>query len=394
MRKLRVNALRRLLDRFIVSRRREQIEPHIHGSNLEAELLPLVDALSIRFHPDRRFVGVVARRLREADVVAGRTRIRSISYRPARPLLVLCSILILAASAGVASWAVLSRYEAHPVHAEVLASAYDGLLSQQSVRYSVQGEVSHGMCSLGFNVPLTKEELEGLELDKRPADGTGTVVRCLPGKQSFEEQGVYDLAHREFYAKMKPISIGEGGFGRDVETLLMKLLERRYVQGRLYVREGDGPWQVQNTSVRWTPFDVEGVGGIPSGGLGALKKRYDQVEELRDTTLDGVSVKHYRAVREDASSGILETVEVWVGKEDGLPRRALIQVEEPYSPMEMMFRHIDFDDPESEYYQFRDDPVVIRGELPSRRVVRWTYTFSDFNTTVHIEPPRLEIQGE
>ena len=125
-----------------------------------------------------------------------------------------------------------------------------------------------------------------------------------------------------------------------------------------------------------------------------MAEKYDILEALPDTELNGVPVRHYRAVRTHTDQLTTETAEVWVGMNDGRPRQAVIQMREPFSPERLLAPLLEnarrgFEDPGTPYYRYKDLPVVTRGVFPSEKVVTWTYTFDAFNRPVEIVPPMV-----
>ena len=120
-----------------------------------------------------------------------------------------------------------------------------------------------------------------------------------------------------------------------------------------------------------------------------MRDQYTSVEELPDETLDGIEVRHIRASKASGAEGTSETVEVWIGIEDGLPRKAVIERREAFDLM--AFIRSSLSDPEvaMELAEYADDPIVFRGEgdIPDHRAWQWTFTFHSFNDPVEIEPP-------
>jgi hypothetical protein len=276
---------------------------------------------------------------------------------------------------------------------KVFAAAYDALLSVHTVSYTVETEINRGICGVGFNVQLTEEEWNSVPPDERRQDRRGIVVSCPPGQQHYIEEGVYDMDRQAFHATMRaaPDDTGAsplpGFFG----------LERVYVDGRLYIREGDGAWREQPTSARWVPFSTADIGGVPSGGLDALKQTYDDVEDLGTDKLGGVEVRVFKASK-TLALGFPQEVQVWVGTRDGLPRKAVLQITQPPSStiqeivdhlLERLRNDPEYTEPGGFGYQYKDDPIVVRGDDPTEKTMRWTYTFDRYNEPVDIQAPEV-----
>jgi hypothetical protein len=117
------------------------------------------------------------------------------------------------------------------------------------------------------------------------------------------------------------------------------------------------------------------------------------VEDLGIEKLEGVEVQLFKASRIQPGSGISEQVLVWVGTRDGLPKKAMIEALQPESPirgvLEMLERNPEFTNPGGAFYQYRDDPIVVRGDEPTHKTIQWTYTFDKHNEPVPIMAPDL-----
>lgn len=129
-------------------------------------------------------------------------------------------------------------------------------------------------------------------------------------------------------------------------------------------------------------------------GLGGLRH---VVRDFRDAVdhgtedLDGVAVRHYAASKSMPGSSYSEEIEVWVGVDDGLPRRAILKTYlegSNYFENSVKARAIaTSNDPDSEYY---GHPVVTRGTEPDP--TSWAeleYRFFDFGEPLEIEAPPL-----
>jgi hypothetical protein len=362
---------------------------HPEPEEPDVEYPSLLEALTITFPPSPAFVSDLEMRIRAAyprAVVPSRKEHRRLS----RLGLAFASTFIIAATGLLVVWALgllspVQRIQFVPE--KVFAAAYDALLSVDTVSYDVDIEVSHGVCGARFDAPLTEEELESLDPSQRPADGMGTIISCGSGPQRFAEFGEYDLENKAFHSLTQ-------GFYSDSDTSADQLtwsMERTYIDGRLYTREVTGEWVEQSASALWVPFSAADIGGIPSDGLDALRQTYDNVEDLGIERLDGVEVRVFKASRTQSLSGISEGVTVWVGTRDGLPRKAVLEASQPESPvsdvLDMLHKNPELMNPGGAFYEFKNDPVVIRGDQPTHKTIQWTYTFDRFNEPVEIQAP-------
>ena len=363
----------------------------------DPQFTALVNALSQEITPPAAFVATLEQRLRLANTGSVQSRNERSDTQPHMPYrqvlrgsLVGVSAVILAIVLITAPWRHASRSSSGVVVAAALKTAYSNLLATDYVRYEVEGHSNIGNCGRGFNVPLTPEEQAALVADGS-TENIGTVLSCDLGLDAFTERGAYDLVNNRYQAlrlnAAEPFFTGPDGFAFPAKTV-----ERVHVNGQLFLRENGGSWRVELTTSLFLPFVLEGRIAIPDGRLDTLSAQYDSVEQLEDTETGGVLVRHYRASRSLPDGLATEVSEIWVGKEDGLPRRVVIQLREPFSLEE----HLDLIgleqqmmDPASEMYEYRDDPIVVRGPRPEERVVQWTYNFSEFDVPVEIETPEI-----
>lgn len=358
------------------------------GPALPTDLATVAELLTVTFRPHADFVRALETRLLELPAPGRARRPRPLDL-PSRVLTpsILRRTAIIAALVAVTVIAVivLSRNQPGPTvaNANVLADAAAKLLNLHTVRYRTLTEVSHGICYSGFNVPLTEADKAVLVArGEQPVD-RGILYGCYEGPQIHLEEGVYDLDNQAFSATMRLVE-GETGI-RSVEGPgPYDPTYRLYVDSRLYSKQEGGDWRIQPTRNRWAPFTFDGFAQVPVGNLDALKAAYDEVLKLGEEKIDGVRVAHYRASRTSRAGP--ETVEAWIGIEDGLPRRAVVTVETKNSEEQhLKFITDRLADPANEKY--RNDPIIRRGEWPSKGTITYTYTFSDFNEPVEIEVP-------
>lgn len=117
-----------------------------------------------------------------------------------------------------------------------------------------------------------------------------------------------------------------------------------------------------------------------------MRSQYNNVEIVGTEELEGVDVLHYRAKREGPYG--IEVIEAWIGVEDGLPRKAIVNtvMKMPESQFVDQFKESTPLDPISGR-DYLADPIIRRGEWPEKRIITYTYIFRDFNEAVEIPRP-------
>ena len=302
----------------------------------------------------------------------------------------MATAVIVAVLLVLAPWDRGNEPGAHTVAADTLNTSYSNLLAADSVRFEVVGSSNIGICGTGFNVPLTPEEQAGLRAQGTEAT-VGILITCGLGSNEFTEIGAYDFLQSRYQVVRSnlgdPFAIASDG-----TTFPPRTIERIFSDGQVFVKEDGAPWRLEITTSLFTPFVLEGRIAIPDGRLDVLTTQYDSVEWLDDGEIGDTAVTHYRASRVLPDGKATETSEVWIGKNDGLPRRVVIQLREPFSlEAEVGLANLEdrLADPSSDVYKFRDDPIFVRGPQPDERVVTWTYTFTEFNAPVDISPPTV-----
>jgi hypothetical protein len=145
---------------------------------------------------------------------------------------------------------------------------------------------------------------------------------CLgPGHRHVEERGVYDLRTESFQAESR--STGQAIFPVSPEDVDRYQSERIYVDGKLFARQANGAWRWIPTDYVWRPYVFEGGGGeAPIGDIEQMMASYGDIEIIGPEEMNGVVTTHYRGKRKNFLG--VETVDAWIGVDDGLPYRVEI----------------------------------------------------------------------
>jgi hypothetical protein len=109
------------------------------------------------------------------------------------------------------------------------------------------------------------------------------------------------------------------------------LLETIVIGSTVYTKVGKEDWKVVNTPVPKQQFDPQNFMNslLSSPNLKFIGKN------LGKTTVDNVSTIVYEITEDAANSADRETVLIWIGEADQLPRK--IKVSKPNSPMQVTF---------------------------------------------------------
>jgi hypothetical protein len=216
------------------------------------------------------------------------------------------------------------------------------------------------------------------------------VYGCLGDRKHVEERGVYNLRSESFQAESK--STGQAIFPVNPEDRDHYQSERIWVDETLYARAASGIWRKIPTNYVWRPFVFESGsrGDVPIGDIGHMMASYEEIEIIGAGPMDGVEAVHYRGQRENPMG--VETIDAWIGADDGLPRRVEIvmvsgdhdegwQPTMPWSGLETI--------PKSEWLGVGvTPPTASRSPLrPGQVLYTYTYEFSDFNEPVSIVAP-------
>ncbi len=224
------------------------------------------------------------------------------------------------------------------------ASAFDGVRELDTVRVVMEGHQTGGVSSHRF----TNLGILDIEITEHyfPADWDafkeqteeecmvqdGDYRRCIIRKRGTGEKvgeiatgfltkttiegnvALPDKVHYWMTLEADRTVSMSGGIWPTIESV--------YVDGKTWSKTGSywhtsGPdgslLPLEFALFRWDLLDVP---GRESRGL---LERYDTVERLEDTELDGLLVEGFLARSVDGG----ETIEVWVGKEDGLVRKVV-----------------------------------------------------------------------
>ncbi|MEX0761306.1 MAG: hypothetical protein WD208_09080 [Dehalococcoidia bacterium] len=359
------------------------------NESLPEDLVQTVDMLAAVHKPTLFFVEALGQRLENLHVEYEQKSPNPVRilWRPSWALRGVGVLVLMAVAVTLAMLPLVMDNEGPDVvSADVITESVEALLGLNTVRYEAQTSINHGTCFSGFNTPLTSDEKASL--GGASISDTGIVYGCSDGQQLTIENGVYDLADGDFSGATQWIQ-RDGDFravdlgGRD---LLTRSTERVFADGQLYTREGDGEWMLNSTSNIWRPFTFEGAAQVPIGTLQSLQSGYDEVLKLGIESVDGEELIHYKA-RRMGSSGP-ETVETWIGADDGLPRKAVVVLETDNSEEQFVQSIRNNLESDPAFTEFADAPIVRRGEWPSTSVITYTYTFTDFNEVVAITAPR------
>lgn len=317
------------------------------------------------------------------------------------------AMVVLVGMANLALW-LLDRGPFRPSPAHAMSQAYENLLSVSTVRYTVTGDWSPSNFGIALYAPLTDEELESLDPEAQPSDRLGTVVYWSQDLYLYEEQGVYDFDAQTYQSTVSRLPTEEALAAYPGLDRRRTMSETVFADGDLYVLDLDrsGYWVQVETGQPPMPFTATAALGYgPKGGLEPVQDSRSEVAELPVTELDGTKVRHIRATETSADGESYETVELWIGVDDGLPRKATIERREPLDLIEYsgeilgLLSKLDVARPRWEVGdvegQLPERPVVLRGdgEVPEEQTWHWEYTFEGFNEPVDIHPPELLEQG-
>lgn len=349
--------------------------------------------LSAPVEPGREFVDSLETRLMTEPVPAMSAvtvEPRSIALRPRFLKLALPASAMAAALAAVLFISLHDGQSTPPLHADVIRDSANNLYNLDTVRYSVSVESEKTICITVIGEVPTRE-VDGktyyYRSDRKifPPDQQ-TTYGCVGGQpgRHVEERGVYDLREQAFHAESR--STGKGiSPVTDPDAFTS---ERMYIDGVFYARQAGGTWSEIPVESVWDPFTFGGEGSDRAavGGLNHLMARYENIEIVGTEQIDGATVTHYRATRDFLVGE--ETVDAWIGLDDGLPRKATLVMiaREHEQPL---------------YWGFPGAPgtELTMGELllsPDAQVpsaasgsvlYTYTYEFSDFNEPVEIVAP-------
>ena len=176
----------------------------------------------------------------------------------------------------------------------VVAEAYEGLLSLETVHYRIEGQNNQGSNFVHLNQVdmVNKIRYSAFWLDTDPDVSPPSSEQITIGGKSYDRRerlpGAESLPGWRF---------------------------RGEIQG----------W--------WAPF--EELGGLPWGGKDTLGERFDEVERLPDNETNSVKVEHYLATRlreTESRETYRDTVEIWVRAKDRLLEKVDWLHQERWSP--------------------------------------------------------------
>jgi hypothetical protein len=348
-------------------------------ASLEAQLNAAYD--EHRHHDDRHGLYAVPHWLRDR----GRRRFALGASGVAAGVIVVTGVFFLDVGPRQPSLETLPPLEA-------LAASYEALESVETVRYQMESVVTPSQCYAMVGEPLSRQPLDG-----RAAPRTGIVLFCSEGADVRRETGEVDFADRSVRSTTHASVVPEGPFASppasgDTQHVL-------YVGNTLYTKsDRDALWRASDR-VASLSVQLLGVGGGRFPGVEALKRWRPGIERLPDETLDGVRVLRYRASVGEVSTGYLETVEVWVGADDGLIRRVINESREALSPPDIAAQAV-LPPPD---HPFAGDAaalgsagrvalanIEVRPSVPTERRTRTVYTFYDFDEPLDIRPPAAD----
>ena len=261
------------------------------------------------------------------------------------PSVVWIAILLLLIFGGLL-YALLNWPDRPADPAITFAAAFDGLGESESVHFSVVENRTGGLGSVRYTnlgvldieisehyFPADRDAFEAQTEEDclvREGDyryciirkrGTGEEVGRIEWGYSMRttSEGAFvrpDSVHyRESWQPDRDLRIS--GPRGDIE---MELL---YLDGVTWSRTvgGDSYWRMASSDGPLTSPESDlflwGLLDAPSRERPNFSDRYDSVERLQDTELDGIPVERYIASRGEGS----EVLEIWIGKEDGLVRK-------------------------------------------------------------------------
>ena len=252
---------------------------------------------------------------------------------------------------GCLLYILLNRPERPVDPATAFAAAFDGLSEVESVHFSVEVNSTGGTGTFRFtNLGVLDIEIsehyfpadwdafeQQTEEDclERDGDyryciirkrGTGEEVGRIERGYSMRttSEGALVLPGSVHYTQSwKPDRPLQLSAALGVDPVERPALEFVYVDGVTWAKTvgGDPYWHMSNTDGSLGPIALDlfrwGLLDAPGKERPNFSDRYDSVERLQDTELDGIPVRRYMASRGEGNV----VLEIWVGKQDGLVRR-------------------------------------------------------------------------
>ena len=278
-----------------------------------------------------------------------------------------------------AAYALLNRLDSPADPAPAFAAAFDGMRGLDSVHVVMVGHQTGGVSSHRF----TNLGVLDIEITEHYAPADWDAFESQTEEECLVEDGDYRhciIRKRGTGEKVGEIETGflakttiEGNvalpdkvhyrttMGTDRPTAIsaagrggLPTMESVYVDGKSWSKTG-GYWHTSAPDGSLLPLESAlfrwGLLDVPGRESRSLLERYDSVERLEEAELDGLLVEGYLARSVDGG----ETVEVWVGKEDGLVRKV--------------------------------DTTLDVGSGKDAFSIEKTYTFSGFNEPVDVPEP-------